>query len=753
MIALKMRKILKIVSIVLAVLVLLLVVLVFFWLGPTAKALVERIGPKVLGTPVTIEYLSINPRKGSIDLRGFQIGSHEGFSRTNTWELADFHVAIDMRSLFSDTIIIHEIQIDAPHFIYEQNQTTDTISEFIRNIQRFADIDPNEPKPEKPPKDDSGKAPKKVIIETLEINDIQIHLAYTDDSDLDVQLGLEQLSLSLTSGVVQLNHLLLSDPGLLSIPNVAEIEAVIIKLDPDSIYSDRIVIEDVQVIRPYAFLENNADTDTVSEFMRLAQTFIDKLVETEPDLVLPALSEEEPEVKAAATSLEPPPFELWNLYVDDIQLKLLDTTRTNAKPEVQTLAAIGGISIKLAEGRIHIQELTIPNPGANYLTTNLLHLARIDISIKPESLFSEQIVIHEVFVDSPRIDLEQTDAIGNIAELQNILEVFIPPVLETASSEPATSTKGERIEEPISLAEQPVVLETLIVTNLAIHMTSPPETNAPASGMLKHLKPKDWFAGEETNATIALLAFEHLSVEPLKGLIQIINLHVGNPPGFAHDNLATIDLLRIEIDPDSIQTDTLLIEDILIDTPNIAYERQLSTDNIKTLQASVEAAMVKRADTLENPEAKPEPAPTSEATAEQKVIIGHLLVQHGKVKAKLSALPSAPIPLPAIERRDMGKEEGGVSMTDTLSTLGTLFYDAILGAVSSLTGFAGDALKGVGSFTTGTLSAATGDIFTGDSTTEEQAVSVASEEAPPEEKETKKKRRSFGGRRRPGRPF
>ncbi len=744
----KKKKILKTIFATLSALLLLLVLVMLFWLGPTAKAIVEQIGPKALGTPVSIEYLSINPRKGTLDLRGFQIGIHEGFSRTNTWNLANLHVSIDMRSLFSDTIVIHEIQIDSPHFVYEQNQASDNISEFIQSIQAFAGIDPDAQKEVVPEKEEkSEKEPKKVVIERLVINDVQMHLANTDDPQLDVQVGMEQFSLCLTNGVIQLKHLILSDPGLLSTPNVIELEAINIQLDPDSIYSDRIVIEDVQIIKPYAFLEQNADTDTVSEFMRLAQTFIDKVAPLpDPEAAPPPPVPSESEATEPPTA--PPPFELHNLYVDDIQLKLLDATGTNTVRETRTLASIAGISVRLVDGRIQIKDITIPNPDESFTTTNLFHLANIAIAIDPESLFSDQVVIKEVFVDSPKINLEQTETSGNVAEFQHIIEGFIPPAPEAPTAEQPTAQKEEK--EPIPLAEQPVILETLVVTNFAVHMLTPPATNAPTKrplGLVSNtLKPKKWFTTSGSNAPITIVAFDRLSVEPLKGLIQIDNLQIGNPQGFAHDNLATISQFRIDIDPDSIQTDTLLIEDILIDTPRIAYERQITTDNIKALQASIEAALSKRSDIMDEAESEetpePEPAAPQESTAtEQKVVIEHLLVQKGMVRAKLSALPSAPIPLPNIEMVDVGKEEGGASVGDTTSKLYESFYDAIIGSVSSVTGFAGDMLKGVGALTLGAIDNVADSTVGKLSDNEAKPIEEAVEEPQPEPKKPRAKRR------------
>jgi hypothetical protein len=131
-----------------------------------------------------------------------------------------------------------------------------------------------------------------------------------------------------------------------------------------------------------------------------------------------------------------------------------------------------------------------------------------------------------------------------------------------------------------------------------------------------------------------------------------------------------------------------------------------------------------------------EPAPSQ---AGQKVIIAHLLVQNGMVKAKISALPSAPIPLPKIEMADLGKETGGTSIGDALSEIGGTFYDSIIGSVSSVTGFAGDALKGAGALTFGALGAMTGGATDGLVGMSEKDKTEMSEETEPE----KKKHRIF----------
>lgn len=764
----KAKKVLKVTFIVLVVVALLLALVVLFWLGPVVKAVAQSIGSKALGTPVSIESLAINPRTGTVDLKAFTIDTHEGFARTNTWSLADLHLSIDMGSLFSDTIVVHEVRIDSPYFTYEQNRATDNVAEIVKALQEFAGVDPDATKErqakEAAAKDDGEKASKKVIVESLVVNDLQVHIANTDDLKQDVRLAVEQFSLSFTNGVVQLKNLTLGNPDSLATPNLFELEAIDIQLDPDSIYSDKVVIEDVQIRHPHVFLEINPETDTIAEFMKIAGGVADKA--KPPPADKPA-DLPEPETETTGEPAAPPPIELKNLYVDDIQLKLLDTTRTNAPTEPQALATVGGISVRQTEGKLQIKGIAVPNPDG-FTATNLFHLASIEVSIDPASLFSPQVVISEVRIDSPTFNLERTETKGNVAELTKLLKALTPPAPETGQT--VAASEPEEAVEPVPLAEQPVVLEALVVTNLAINMIFPVETNGLASAVsfpsLGKLSPMGLLGGQDTNAVdevevdgqLTFMAFDLLTIEPLKGLIELTNLEVGNPDGFANKNLVQLDQFNLAIDPSTLQADVMLIEEILIDNPTIAYERKITTDNFQALQAFIEDVTTPLGEESETETVKAE-EPEQEASG-QKVIIGHLLVKSGLVKAKLSIAPSAPIPLPKIEMRDIGKEKGGTGFFEACAEIGQKFYDTILGAVASTTGFATDALKGIGSLAlpggekelTG-IDAITGEQLGPDTTESVDTEDAGSESATPAAEKPEKKRRSSRTWRLPGRSF
>ncbi|VGO14724.1 hypothetical protein PDESU_03292 [Pontiella desulfatans] len=905
----KVKKAIKIFLGALGAVLLAIVLVLLFWLGPTLKLVVQKIGPTALGTDVRLEKLSINPRKGTIHLAGFTIANPEDFGQSNAVSLASLDIAIDMGSIFTETVVVHRVQINSPHFIYEQSSASDNIQEFILSIQEFVGYDPAAPPPPPDPKKEAkakrkaekkaqknkGEEPRIVVVESLVINDVQFHLANTDDEELDLSMGFEQLSVSMTNGTVQLGNFFVSNPGRLETPNLLSLEQLEILLEPGSVYSsnitihavniskphafvehnpetdtlneflkiasglvakiptnapktsatngiaaakaepteppppppevilesitiddvqvhvvnigdpqlsvhlgleqlavaleegtisldnlfftnpkrlatpnvfslegikvklapeslkaDTLVIEDLQVVKPYAFLELNKEANTVGEFMKIANGFIERLpTYPVPELPQPAPeTEPEPVKEEPASADAPAPIELHNLLIDDIQVKLLDTTPTNNIPdEPHMLAGIGAISVKLVEGNVQFKGITVPNvPG--FLATNLVHLANIDIQIDPASLFTDQTVIDLILIDTPTVNLEQTEESGNVAMLQTQLMQFVPETDEraTAAAEapPAQTAATEQKPDPIPLAEQPVVLHQLIITNLAVNLKFPPGTNTADEarfGMaLGKLNPMDKvslgkfnpmdkvslgkfnpLSGKDTeeaeadpDAPMTLVAFNHLSLEPLKGVLYIDGLRVSNPPDFSRRNLLQLETFRIDMDPDTIQSDILLIEDILLTKPRVRYERHILKDNVKTLKEEIEQATMRRGEYMKDQGADTVVEAIEEASGEetedkeQKVIIERVVIDGCIVYAKLSALPAIPVPVPIPELKDIGKEKGGASATEASTQIFDSFYEEMINAVGNTTGFAGDALKGIGSLGMNTLDSVAG---------------------------------------------
>ncbi|MEN8255109.1 MAG: hypothetical protein ABFR33_06525, partial [Verrucomicrobiota bacterium] len=382
----KKKKTLKIVLLSLASLVLLLILVVLFWLGPTVKVIVKMIGSKALGTPVAVEKLSINPRKGILHLSGFSIANQESFGESNAVSLASMDIAIDMGSIFSETVMVHQVRINSPHFTFEQSSASDNIAEYIQSVEDFIGYDPNvppEPKEKKKKKKKAEKTPKVVIVQSLEINDVQFHLAHTEDSHLDVAVGLEQLAFSMTNGIVQLKNIYVKNPGRLASKDLFTLDNIHVQIDPSSIYQAPLSILDVQVRNPHFFVEWASDASTVSEFLNIANTTQARVLEWPLPRKTPEAEQDAETEPSAEIKPPPPPPEIHHLGIANFQFHLVNSI----DPALGIQMLLENMEVGPMDGMVKLGRFSITNPR-RLATPDLFSLDGIDVRFDPATLHS-----------------------------------------------------------------------------------------------------------------------------------------------------------------------------------------------------------------------------------------------------------------------------------------------------------------------------------------------------------------------------
>ena len=185
---------------------------------------------------------------------------------------------------------------------------------------------------------------------------------------------------------------------------------------------------------------------------------------------------------------------------------------------------------------------------------------------------------------------------------------------------------------------------------------------------------------------------QDVTFRPLRGLVQLKNLHVGNPKGYKTEGVFDLGLVKIELKPGSLFSDTIIIETVKIEKPVITYERGLKNSNIGALLEQLEGGKAEKPageGEPKKPAPEPEAKPRSEPKAEggKKVIIRDLQVNGSQVKVSLTALQgvAAPIPLPPVHLTGIGEESGGTSFSEALGKI----IGAILGAVTDVVTGAG----------------------------------------------------------------
>ena len=108
-----------------------------FFLGTVVTKAVNTFAPKVTGTPVTLESTSISPFTGSGTLKGLFVGNPTGWKSPKAFSLGQAHVSIAPLSLLGDHIIVNEVLIDGPEFVYETNIVRNNIKDLLANIEQF----------------------------------------------------------------------------------------------------------------------------------------------------------------------------------------------------------------------------------------------------------------------------------------------------------------------------------------------------------------------------------------------------------------------------------------------------------------------------------------------------------------------------------------------------------------------------------------------------------------------------------------
>ena len=106
-----------------------------FFLGSAVKAGVNEFGPKLTQTKVELATAKISPISGEGTLGGLFVGNPAGWTSDKAFYLGQVHVKVAPGSFFKDHIVINEILIDQPEFVYETKLVASNIGDLMKNIE------------------------------------------------------------------------------------------------------------------------------------------------------------------------------------------------------------------------------------------------------------------------------------------------------------------------------------------------------------------------------------------------------------------------------------------------------------------------------------------------------------------------------------------------------------------------------------------------------------------------------------------
>ncbi len=195
------------------------------------------------------------------------------------------------------------------------------------------------------------------------------------------------------------------------------------------------------------------------------------------------------------------------------------------------------------------------------------------------------------------------------------------------------------------------------------------------------------FGPEMTQAAVRVSS---VNISATDGRGTLSGLFLGNPGGFKSDYALKAGTVEIELEPASLAKDVVVIRRILIDAPQIGYEKAGTITNFDAIQRNVEAYLG----------AKGGKGEKAKQESGKRMIIGSFVIRNARVNYN----GMLELNLPDIELRNVGKRAGGATSAQVVKAIITelntqlaiaLAKAAVIGSVGGVVVGAGAALKGL----------------------------------------------------------
>ncbi len=108
-----------------------------YYLDTIVKTGIEKVGPKITGTKVSVDDVDISAMSGEGRIKGLVIGNPKGFHNKNAYELPDTTIKVDLVSVLFGTLVFEKIVIDSPEITYETTFSRNNLDIIQENVEAF----------------------------------------------------------------------------------------------------------------------------------------------------------------------------------------------------------------------------------------------------------------------------------------------------------------------------------------------------------------------------------------------------------------------------------------------------------------------------------------------------------------------------------------------------------------------------------------------------------------------------------------
>lgn len=184
-----------------------------------------------------------------------------------------------------------------------------------------------------------------------------------------------------------------------------------------------------------------------------------------------------------------------------------------------------------------------------------------------------------------------------------------------------------------------------------------------------------------TAATGTKVAVESVNVSLLKGDLAVKKLSIDNPQGYQTQQAFSFDLVSVDLDVNSLFTDTIIVNKIEIANVKIDFEPTLKGgSNLSDLKNNI-MKFAKGDENAAPKEPEPEVEDHSAKKADKKVIIKSFIINKGEIRVSSSMLKtSVALPLARMELNNIGQEK---DMAEAVSEIFNEIVETVVKTVAS----------------------------------------------------------------------
>jgi uncharacterized protein involved in outer membrane biogenesis len=105
--------------------------------GSAVKAAIEKLGPEMTQSKVTLGKVDISLTSGEGRMVDLFVGNPAGFDTDSAFKLGEIGVKVDVGTVTSDVIVIKEILVRAPEITLEVNSKGTNLNQIKKNIDSY----------------------------------------------------------------------------------------------------------------------------------------------------------------------------------------------------------------------------------------------------------------------------------------------------------------------------------------------------------------------------------------------------------------------------------------------------------------------------------------------------------------------------------------------------------------------------------------------------------------------------------------